>query len=143
MTMAYKMTVPTILVVDDHEAVLRGLYNYLKRQGYNVLQARDGEAALSIAASHPGVIHLLITDLVMARVNGRELVRRLLPSRPEMQVIMMSGFPEEVMAQEGTSPAVATLRKPFQPRQLLELVERALTVPPLEGTRGRALHAKL
>src|SRR5438270_11484770 len=91
----------TILIVDDHEMVLRVLHNYLEKRGYNLLEARDGEEALLIAECYPATIHVLVTDLVMAPMNGRELVRRLLPLRPEMQVIMMSGFPDEILVQEG------------------------------------------
>ena len=91
----------TILLVDDHEMVLRALHNYLEKKGYNLLEARNGEEALIIAECYPWMIHVLVTDLVMARMNGRELVQRLLPLRPEMQVIMMSGFPDEIMAQQG------------------------------------------
>ena len=119
----------TILLVDDHEMVLRALHNYLEKQGYNLLEAHDGEEALLIAECFPAVIHVLVTDLVMARMNGRELVRRLLPLRPDMQVIMMSGFPDEVMAQRGLTPLAPILQKPFPPEQLLKAIEEALANP--------------
>src|ERR1043166_7457697 len=122
----------TVLLVDDHEMVLRALHNYLEKRGYNLLEARDGDEALLIAECYPAVIHVLVTDLVMARVNGRELVRRLLPLRPEMQVIMMSGFPDEVMAQQGLTPLVPILRKPFLPRRLLRTIEEVLANPQSE-----------
>ena len=113
--MAYEMPnkpIQTILLVDGHELVLRALHIYLEKRGYNVLEAQDGEEALLLAECFPGMIHVLVTDLVMARMNGRELVRRLLPLRPEMQVVMMSGFPDEIMAQHGLTPSVPLLRKP-------------------------------
>src|SRR5690242_15359819 len=106
----------TILLVDDHEMILRALHNYLEKRGYNLVEARDGEEALLVAECYPAVIHVLVTDLVMARTNGRELVRRLLPLRPEMQVIMMSGFPDEITTQQGLTPLVPVLRKPFPPK---------------------------
>jgi len=124
----------TVLLVDDHEMVLRALHNYLEKRGYNLLEARDGDEALLIAECYPAVIHVLVTDLVMARVNGRELVRRLLPLRPEMQVIMMSGFPDEVMAQHGLTPLVPILRKPFLPKRLLRTIEEVLANPQSERT---------
>src|SRR5882762_1827030 len=96
----------TILLVDDQEMVLRALHNYLEKKGYNLLEARDEEEALLIAECYPATIQVLATDLVTARMNGRGLVRRLLPLRPEMQVIMMSGYPDEIVAQEGLSPSV-------------------------------------
>src|SRR6266436_3279298 len=119
----------TILLVDDHEMVLRALHNYLEKQGFNLLEARDGEEALLIAECFPAVIHVLVTDVVMARMNGRELVRRLLPLRPDMQVIMMSGFPDEVMAQRGLVPLAPMLRKPFPPKRLLNTIEEVLANP--------------
>jgi hypothetical protein len=124
----------TILLVDDHEMVLRALHNYLEKRGYNLLEARDGDEALLIAECFPGMIHLLVTDLVMARMNGRELVRRLLPLRPEMQVIMMSGFPDEIMAQQGLTPLIPILQKPFPPKRLSSLIESVLANPQSERT---------
>ena len=124
----------TILLVDDHEMVLRALHNYLEKKGYNLLEAHNGEEALLIAECFPGMIHVLVTDLVMARMNGRELVQRLLPLRPEMQVIMMSGFPDEIMAQQGLTPLVPILRKPFLPKRLLSAIEEVLANPQSERT---------
>jgi two-component system cell cycle sensor histidine kinase/response regulator CckA len=124
----------TVLLVDDHELVVRALHNFLEKNGYNLLEARDGEEALLIAECFPGTIHVLVTDLIMARMNGRELVRRLLPLRPDMQVIMMSGFPDEVMAQRGLTPQVPMLRKPFPPKRLLSAIEEILKSPLSERT---------
>jgi len=124
----------TILLVDDHDMVLRALHNYLEKKGFNMLEAHDGEEALLIAECYPAMIHVLVTDLVMARMNGRELVQRLLPLRPEMQVIMMSGFPDEIMAQQGLTPLVPILRKPFAPKKLLTAVEDVLANPQSKRT---------
>jgi len=126
--------VTTILLVDDHEMVLRALHNYLEKKGYNLLEARNGEEALVIAECYPAMIHVLVTDLVMARINGRQLVQRLLPLRPEMQVIMMSGFPDEIMAQQGLTPLVPILRKPFLPKKLLSTIEEVLETPQSQRT---------
>ena len=126
--------IATILLVEDHEMVLRALHNYLEKKGYNLLEARNGEEALIIAECYPAMIHVLVTDLVMARMNGRELVQRLLPLRPEMQVIMMSGFPDEIMAQQGLTPLVPILRKPFLPKKLLSTIEEVLETPQSQRT---------
>jgi DNA-binding NtrC family response regulator len=126
--------VRTILLVDDHEMVLSALHNYLEKRGYNLLEARDGEEALLIAECYPSMIHVLVTDLVMAHVNGRELVRRLLPLRPETQVIMMSGFPDEITAQQGLTPLVPILRKPFALKRLLIAIEDVLENPQSKRT---------
>jgi len=126
--------IATILLVEDHEMVLRALHNYLEKKGYNLLEARNGEEALIIAECYPAMIHVLVTDLVMARMNGRELVQRLLPLRPEMQVIMMSGFPDEIMAQQGLTPLVPILRKPFLPKRLLSAIAEVLESPQSQRT---------
>jgi two-component system cell cycle sensor histidine kinase/response regulator CckA len=135
--MAHEMPdkpIQTILLVDDHELVLRALHTYLEKRGYNVLEAQDGEEALLLAECFPAMIHVLVTDLIMARMNGRELARRLMPLRPEMQVIMMSGFPDEIMAQQELTPQIPILPKPFAPKRLLLAIEDVLKNPQSERT---------
>lgn len=134
--MGYDASKPirTILLVDDHEMVLRALHNYLEKRGYNLLEAHDGEEALLIAECYPALIHVLVTDLLMEPMNGRELVRQLLPLRPDMQVIIMSGFPDEIMAQQGLTPSVPILPKPFPPKRLLDAIEDVLAHPQSERT---------
>jgi CheY-like chemotaxis protein len=113
----------TILLVDDHEPILRLLHNYLEKKGYNVLEAQSGEEALLVAECFPAMIHILVTDLIMARMNGRELARQLTELRPEMQVIIMSGFPDQVMAQQELTTEIPILAKPFVPQRLLTAIE--------------------
>jgi two-component system cell cycle sensor histidine kinase/response regulator CckA len=135
--MANKMPskpIQTILLVDDHERVLRALHNFFEKRGFNVLEARDGEEALLIAECYTGMIHVLVTDLVMARMNGRELARRLMRLRPNMQVIMMSGFPDVIIAQRGLTPQIPILSKPFPPKRLLIAIEEGLANPRSERT---------
>src|SRR5260370_25440248 len=99
--MAHEMPdkpIRTILLVDDHEMVLRALHNYLEKRGYNVLEAHDGEEALLLAECFPAMIHVLVTDFVMVRMNGRELARRLFPLRPAMHVILVSRCPDAILA---------------------------------------------
>jgi two-component system cell cycle sensor histidine kinase/response regulator CckA len=126
--------IQTILLVDDHELVLRALHTYLEKRGYNVLEARDGEEALLVAECFPSIIQVLVTDLVMVKMNGRELARRLMPLRPEMQVIMMSGFPDEIMVQQELTPQIPILAKPFLPKRLLDAIEAVLANPQSERT---------
>jgi two-component system cell cycle sensor histidine kinase/response regulator CckA len=126
--------IQTILLVEDHELVLRALHTYLEKRGYNVLEAQGGEEALLLAECFPSMIQVLVTDLVMARMNGCELARRLMPLRPEMQVIMMSGFPDEIMAQQELTPYIPILAKPFLPKRLLTAIEDVLAKPQSERT---------
>src|SRR5262249_40934840 len=100
----------------------------------NVLEAHDGEEAMLIAKCFPGTIHVIVTDLIMPRMSGRDLLRNLAPLRPDMQVIIMSGYPDELMAQENLTPLVPVLRKPFLAQKLLHTVLEVLTSPQPERT---------
>jgi two-component system, cell cycle sensor histidine kinase and response regulator CckA len=124
----------TVLLVDDTETILRALHNYLEKRGFNLLEAHDGEEALLIAECYPSMIHVLVTDLVMDRMNGGELIRRLAPLRPEMQVIIMSGFPDQILAQHVLTPLAPILQKPFLPKRLLTTIEEVLANPESERT---------
>ncbi|MDP1761677.1 MAG: response regulator, partial [Deltaproteobacteria bacterium] len=93
--------------------------------------ARHGGEALLICERHQGPIHLMVTDVVMPQMSGRELADRLTPLRPEMKVLYMSGYTEDALVQHGvTDLSVAFLQKPFRP---IELARRAHAVlhPPV------------
>jgi len=135
--------IQTILLVDDHELVLRALHTYLEKRGYNVLEARDGEEALLVAECFPSIIQVLVTDLIMVKMNGRELARRLMALRPEMQVIMMSGFPDEIMVQQDLTPQIPILAKPFLPKKLLSAIEDVLSDPKPDRTVARLVEPVL
>jgi CheY-like chemotaxis protein len=104
----------------------------LALDGYQVLEARNGEEALQVAADWPGVIDLLLTDLVMPRMNGRELAVALTERRPGLKVIFMSGYPADTLGPgQGLplDPPVLVsrfLQKPFDSNGLLHLVRIAL-----------------
>jgi two-component system, cell cycle sensor histidine kinase and response regulator CckA len=121
----------TILLVED-EDVLRGLLaKFLRLCGYTVLEARHGGEALLTCERHPGPIHVMVTDVVMPQMSGRELADRLTPLRPEMHVLYMSGYTGDALVQHGVADwSVAFLQKPFRP---IELARRVHTVlhPPL------------
>ena len=86
----------------------------MQRKGYTVLQAVDGNDALRIADEHKDPIHLLITDMVMPNIGGAELAHLLMPLRPQMKVLFMSGYPENASpGNEGLDEKVAVLQKPF------------------------------
>jgi PAS domain S-box-containing protein len=109
----------TVLLAEDDEA-LRGLIReVLQVLGYTVLEAADGETALALASTHPGRIDLLLTDMVMPRLGGRELGHRLLAGRPALRVLYMSGYPSDV----------PVLTKPFTPDGLARAVRAALDGP--------------
>jgi PAS domain S-box-containing protein len=117
----------TILLVED-EANLRYLARqFLEKQGYRVLDAADGALAMQIAQEREGVIHLLLTDVIMPGMNGRELAQRVLQLRPGTKVLYMSGYTENVIGHNGTLDAgVRLLPKPFTLRDLKNKVREVL-----------------
>jgi PAS domain S-box-containing protein len=121
----------TILLVED-EANLRYLARqYLEKQGYKVIEAADGAVAMQIAVAHEGVIHLLLTDVIMPGMNGRELAQRISEIRPNVKVLYMSGYTENVIGQDGTLDAgVRLLQKPFNLRDLKSKVREVIDATP-------------
>ena len=102
----------------------------LERAGYRVLVAAGGAEALDLAERYAGPIHLLLTDVVMPGMNGRELIRRLAPLRPDLRVLYMSGYADEAVAQHGVlDPGTAFLQKPFTPGGLADKVRGVLDTP--------------
>jgi PAS domain S-box-containing protein len=121
----------TILVVED-EANLRALARqFLEKQGYKVIEAADGAVAMQIAVAHEGVIHLLLTDVIMPGMNGRELAQRIAEIRPNVKILYMSGYTENVVGHNGTLDAgVRLLQKPFTLRDLKMIVREVLDANP-------------
>ena len=121
----------TILLVED-EANLRYLARqYLEKQGYKVIEAADGAVAMQIAVAHEAVIHLLLTDVIMPGMNGRELAQRISEIRPNVKILYMSGYTENVIGQNGTLDAgVRLLQKPFNLRDLKSKVREVLDATP-------------
>lgn len=109
-----KQVLETILLVED-ESSLRGLSRqYLENQGYTVLEASDGAGAITISNTYSGPIHLLLTDVIMPGVNGRELARLICAVRPETRVLYMSGYTEHAIAHNGImEEGITLLQKPF------------------------------
>jgi two-component system cell cycle sensor histidine kinase/response regulator CckA len=117
----------TVLLVEDEDAVRTLAEVVLQSNGYAVLVARQGEEALEMAAAHRGPIHLLVTDLVMPHMGGRELAEQLAGTRPGLRVLFMSGYPDEASMQHGLPGAGAGfLQKPFSPIALARKVRDVL-----------------
>ena len=117
----------TVLVVEDQEAVRRLTKLTLVSLGYHVLEAETGARACELAAAFPGEIHLLLTDIVMPGINGRELAREVLQLRPNLKVLLMSGYAEEVILPQGLPESeLAFLPKPFTQDVLAAKVREVL-----------------
>ena len=110
----------TVLVVEDEAALREVTKRILTRNGYHVITAENGPEALDIARGYPGEIHLLVTDVVMPRMLGREVAERMLVIKPEIEVLFMSGYARPVLASQGRlDPNVALVEKPFSEADLL------------------------
>jgi CheY-like chemotaxis protein len=137
--------VETVLLVEDEEAVRTLVREILRMHGYEVLEARHGGEAILISQRHQGPIHLLLTDMVMANMSGKELAEHLRPLRPEMHVLFISGYSEEQLGGMGgraslpgeasyrdgaggfgSAMADAFLPKPFSPKTLAGKVREVL-----------------
>jgi two-component system cell cycle sensor histidine kinase/response regulator CckA len=131
----------TILLVED-EANLRYLARqFLEKQGYRVIDAADGAVAMQIAVAHEGVIHLLLTDVIMPGMNGRELAQRISEIRPNVKVLYMSGYTENVIGRNGTLDAgVRLLQKPFTLRDLKSKVREVLDSTPFPPEIAMSVH---
>jgi PAS domain S-box-containing protein len=124
----------TILLVED-EITLRGLVKqYLQNQGYTVIEATDGAAAIRIAADYPNPIHLLLTDVIMPGMNGREVASRISANRKDIKVLYVSGYTENAIGHNGLlEEGITFLQKPFTLPTLKAKVREMLDqTPPLE-----------
>ncbi|MBA3030281.1 MAG: response regulator [Desulfobacteraceae bacterium] len=117
----------TILLVEDNDSVRQMVLSILERQGYHVLLAENGSRALSVAANHHGPLHLLLTDVVMPGMNGRELFQETLKTRLDLRVLYMSGYAEDVIAHHGVlDEKMAFIQKPFTVQSLSAKVRERL-----------------
>jgi hypothetical protein len=120
-------TARTVLVVDDEPEVLGFATEILGRVGYRVLEAADGATAIDVVRRHPGEIHLLVTDMVMPGMSGRDLAERLRTRRTSLPVLYISGFVQDAAARAAfASERSAFVAKPFTPESLADRVRELL-----------------
>lgn len=118
----------TILLVEDEESVRRLARAFLENRGYKVLEARDGAHAVEICEERNQTIHLMVTDVVMPKMGGRELAQRVAVLRPEIRVLFVSGYTGDSLILPG--PHAAFLEKPFGPADLIKKVREMLDQKP-------------
>ena len=120
----------TVLLVEDEPAVRRLSHNMLVQQGYQVITASDGLDAVELASKHKGPIDLLITDVVMPRMGGREVAERLRQTHPNLRVLFTSGYTDDmVVRQDLVGGGSAFLQKPFTPTVFWSKVRSVLDAP--------------
>jgi CheY-like chemotaxis protein len=117
----------TILVVEDEEMVRSMTCTLLQRAGYTTLEGKNGLDAIEVSQKHQGPIHLLLSDVVMPRMNGQSLFQKLAPQRPEMKVLFTSGYTDSALLRHGmTEVPAAILLKPYTQEALLTHVRECL-----------------
>ena len=122
----------TILLVEDETNLRRLARQYLETQGYKILEAEDGAAALQIVDGHQGTIDLLLTDVIMPGMNGRELATQIADLLPGMRVLYMSGYTENAIGHDGMLDAgINLLQKPFSLPALKDRVREVLDSEPI------------
>jgi PAS domain S-box-containing protein len=125
----------TVLLVEDEPLVRSLVHDILRKAGYQVLETGRGEEAVQIARRHGGVIHLLLTDVVMPGMSGLETARAVLAARPDIRVLYLSGYTDELVMRHGAlGPGQAFMQKPFTPDALLRRVRELLE----QGDTARA-----
>ena len=117
----------TILVVEDEPSVRSFTVAALKRYGYHVIEASDGDEAIAVAEQHSGRIQLLLTDVIMPGMNGKVLSERLKKSYPDLKVLLISGYTADAFSDRGVlDPGDVFLLKPFAPVELAGKVREVL-----------------
>lgn len=117
----------TILLVEDEQMILEMTTRMLRHEGYRIIAVASPEEAVRIAAEHPQAIHLLITDVIMPSMNGKELARRLHTVHPDLRCLFMSGYTADIIAQHGVlDTGISFIQKPFSRTELLTKVREVL-----------------
>jgi two-component system, cell cycle sensor histidine kinase and response regulator CckA len=120
--------VGTVLLVEDEEVVREMASEILQESGYDVIEASDGREALDLSEQFPGEIRLMLTDVVMPGMSGRQLAEKIALTRPGMKVLYMSGYTDDAIVHHGVlEEGTAFIGKPFSPEALAKKVNEVLT----------------
>ena len=119
----------TILLVEDDEQVRNIVRQVLQDHGYTLLETQEGNEALQVANNYSGIIHLLLTDVIMPGASGKTVADNLTKARPEIKVLFMSGYTDNVIAHHGVlDPGISLLQKPFNATTLAQKVREVLNM---------------
>jgi CheY-like chemotaxis protein len=128
----------TILFVEDEQSVRELVCDYLRGNGYTVLEAPEGTEALKVAAAHSGAIHILITDVVMPHLSGPELAAQIGAVRQGLKVLFVSGYTDDTVFRHGVlEGGVAYLQKPFNLKALAQKIREVLSGQPVAAVPRR------
>ena len=120
----------TVLVVEDEESIRRLTTHALRSHGYQVLQASDGEDALALLHRYGGEVDILVTDVVMPRMDGRTLAEQMHTLMPGLKVLYTSGYTDDAVVRHGILQSeVAFVSKPYTPMTLLRRIRQVLDAP--------------
>jgi two-component system cell cycle sensor histidine kinase/response regulator CckA len=122
-------SVVSVLVVDDETAVRRFACRVLERAGYGIFEATDGVEALELIQGLTGALEVVVSDIVMPRMNGVQLMQSLSVSQPNLPVILMSGYATTALSELGIATPCSILPKPFSAERLLAEVDRCVRRP--------------
>ena len=118
-----------ILIVEDDDSVRSIVVAMLVDTGYTILKASDGAEALRVCGEHKGRIDLMLTDVVMPKMSGRELADMLVKTHPKMKVLFMSGYTDDAIQHHGVlDPGIAFIEKPFSQVSLTARIREVLSV---------------
>ena len=132
----------TVLLVEDEDSVRELVRVTLSSRGYKVLEAEHGEAGLRVAEETNGTIDILVTDVVMPGIGGRELAKRIQSKRPNIKVLYLSGYTEDAISTQGAlTPGTAFLQKPFTLQNLAKKVREVLRSQPQGQSQAKSASA--
>lgn len=129
-------TSATILVVEDEDGVRRMLTKILRAARYDVLEAESGEAALELLSTYAGPLDLVVSDVVMPGMNGRELLTRILEARPDVSTLLTSGYNEDDLLKKEIEEGMNFLAKPYSRTSMVEKVQAILAARPARSSAG-------
>lgn len=125
----------TILIAEDEPVVRNMIRAIIQRAGYSFLVAADGDEAMVLSQAYPDEIHLLLTDIKMPRMNGLDLANKMVETRPEVRILVMSGEVSNEIRKANL--VLPFLRKPFTPRPFLEKLQEVMAGPPATIVMGQ------